>query len=220
MWINRTGWKCITNLLPAIVEKWPAWEERVVHIQLNNAPVHPQPGRLGKQLTQHLSQLWDEAGWDINFVTQPVNLPNMNTLDLAFFLQFSHSSIKKRAQNLNDLIANVEEAYTKLPLDVCRHVWSTAQIVINSILLSDGGNQYKLPHIGKMWITRALGNKQLPMRLPCQAIIAGANIDEATITLSSPPRKQTVSSCVYFLHHHSTFTVSTILLIVALLPLQ
>ncbi len=75
----------INNLLPAIMEKRPAWEERVVKIQLNNAPVHPRPGRLGKQLNQHLTQLRDVAGWDINFVAQPANLPNTNTLDLAFF---------------------------------------------------------------------------------------------------------------------------------------
>ena len=52
---------------------------------------------------------------------------------------------------------------------------------MNSILLSGGGNQYKLPHIGKMRIARALA-KDFPMRLPCQATIAGADIDEAAIT--------------------------------------
>ena len=112
-----------------------------------------------------------------------MNLPDTNILDLAFFCAIQSLQYQKRAENLNNLIANVEEAYAELPLDVCRHVWSTAQIVMNSILLSDGGNQYKLPQIGKMRITRALGrNKHLPMRLPCQAIIAGADIDEAAIT--------------------------------------
>jgi hypothetical protein len=31
----------INKLLPAIMAKWPAWEARVVRIQLDNAPVHP-----------------------------------------------------------------------------------------------------------------------------------------------------------------------------------
>jgi hypothetical protein len=99
---------------------------------------------------------------------------------LPFFRAIQSLQYQKRAQNLDELIANVEEAYAELPLDVCRHVWSTAQIVLNSILLSDGGNQYKLPHIGKMRIACALG-KDFPMHLPCQAIIAGADIDEAAI---------------------------------------
>ncbi len=88
---------------------------------------------------------------------------------------------QKRAANLNELIANVEEAYTELPLDVCRHIWSTAQIVMNSILLSNGSNQYKLPHIGMMQIACALG-EDFPMRLLCQALVAGVVINEATIT--------------------------------------
>ena len=88
----------------------------------------------------------------------------------------------KPVKNLDELIANVEETYAELPINVCRHVWSTAQIVMNSILLSAGGNQYKFPHIGKMRIARALG-KDFPARLPCQALIAGANINEAVITV-------------------------------------
>ena len=45
------------KLQPAIMEKWPAWEERVVRIQLDNAQVHPWPGRLLQRLLDHLAQL-------------------------------------------------------------------------------------------------------------------------------------------------------------------
>ena len=55
------------------------------------------------------------------------------------------------------------------------------QIEMNSVLLSADGNQYKLLHIGKMQIACVLG-KDFPMHLPCQALIAGADINEATIT--------------------------------------
>jgi hypothetical protein len=72
------------KLLLAIVTKWPAWEERIVQIQLDNAPVHPRPGRLPQHLLDHLAQL-GEIGWDINCNLQPPNSPDTNTLDLAFF---------------------------------------------------------------------------------------------------------------------------------------
>ena len=88
--------------------------------------MHPQPGRLDKRLTQHLAQLRDEAGWDIDFVAQPANSPDTNTLDLAFFRAIQSLQYQKPAKNLDELIANVEEAYAELPIDVCRHVWSTA----------------------------------------------------------------------------------------------
>jgi hypothetical protein len=74
----------IANLLPAIMEKWPEREEWVVRIQLDNAPAHPKPGKLGRRLTDHLARL-AVVGWDIDFVAQPPNLPDTNTLDLAFF---------------------------------------------------------------------------------------------------------------------------------------
>ena len=77
----------IEKLLPAIMEKWPAWEERKVRIQFDNA---------------------------------------------------------------------------------------------NSIILCEGGNDYKLPHVGKLKIARSIG-RDFPTRIPCQAVIAGDDINEAAI---------------------------------------
>ena len=38
---------------------------------------------------------------------------------------------KKPAKNLDEMIKIVHEAYTDLPLDVCKNVWTTAQLVMN-----------------------------------------------------------------------------------------
>ena len=86
----------INKLLPAIMGKWPAWEARVIRIQLDNAPMHPQPGRLGERLTQDVVQLRDNAGWDIDFLAQPANSPDTNMLDLAFFMRSSRCNIKNQ----------------------------------------------------------------------------------------------------------------------------
>ncbi len=45
------------------------------------------------------------------------------------------------------MIAIVHDAYAELPLDVCKNVWTTAQLVMNQVLLCNGGNDYKLPHV-------------------------------------------------------------------------
>jgi hypothetical protein len=90
----------IDKLLPAIVEKWPAWEERVVRIQLDNAPVHPRPGHLPQRLLDHLAQL-GEIGWDIDFNLQPPNSPDTNTLDLAFFRAIQTIQYQKKLRNLD-----------------------------------------------------------------------------------------------------------------------
>ena len=120
--------------------------------------------------------------WDIDFYLQPPNSPDTNTLDdLTFFRAIQTIQFTKQSDNLDELIANVEEAYDELPLDVCKHVWSTAQMCMNSILLRNGGNDYKLPHVGKLKIARLIG-RNFPTRLPCQALIANEDITEAAVT--------------------------------------
>ena len=186
----------IDKLLPAIVEKWPAWEERVVRIQLDNAPVHPRPGHLPQRLLDHLAQL-AEIGWDIDFNLQPPNSPDTNTLDLAFFRAIQTIQYQKKSRNLDELIANVEEAYDELPLDVCKHVWSTAQMCMNSIILRNGGNDYKLPHVGKLKVARLI-RRDFPTTLPCQAISPTRTFPKPpSPLLSTPWTPTTVRSFVY-----------------------
>jgi hypothetical protein len=48
-----------------------------------------------------------------------------------------------------------EEAYTDLPLNVCNNVWMRAQLVMNQVLLCNGGNDYNLPLLGKLKISAA-----------------------------------------------------------------
>jgi hypothetical protein len=74
----------LDNLFPAILGKWPAWEQRRVRIQLDNALPHPKPGKLGKRVADRLVE-YSTAGWYIEISMQPANSPDLNSLDLAFF---------------------------------------------------------------------------------------------------------------------------------------
>ena len=49
---------------------------------------------------------------------------------------------------------------------------------MNSTILRNGGNDYKLPHVGKLKVARLLG-RDFPQTLPCQAIISNEDITEA-----------------------------------------
>jgi hypothetical protein len=42
----------LENHFPAILGKWPAWEQRRIRIQLDNAPPHPKPEKLGKRIAE------------------------------------------------------------------------------------------------------------------------------------------------------------------------
>jgi hypothetical protein len=114
--------------------------------------------------------------WDIGFVHQPASSPDCNTLDLTFFRAIQSLQYQKCAKNVDELVAHVQEAFAKLPLDVCRKVWSTAQIVMNQILLHNGNNDYKLPHVGKLK-TETLAGRDISLRLPCRALIDGGALD-------------------------------------------
>ncbi len=142
----------IDNLFPAILGSWPAWEQRRICIQLDN----PKP--------------YSAVGWDIDLAMQPANLPDLNTLDLAFFQAIQSLQYQKPAKNLDKMIPMVHDAHTELPLNICKNVWTTAQLVMNQVLLCNGGSDYKLPHIGKLKIAAANG-RDIPMRLPCRAAI-------------------------------------------------
>jgi hypothetical protein len=90
---------------------------------------------LGKRIAERLAE-YSAVGWDINFVTKPANSPGLNTLDLAFFRAIQSLQYQKPAKNLDEMIKIVHEA----PLGICKNVWTAAQLVMNQVLLCNGGN--------------------------------------------------------------------------------
>jgi hypothetical protein len=124
---------------------------------------------------------YSTVGWDIYFVTQPANSPDLNTLDLAFFRAIQSLQYQKPAKNLDKMIEIVHKVCADLPLDVCKNVWTTAQLVMNQVLLCNGGNNYKLPHVGKLKISAAANGRDM-MQLLCCALIARDHLNADAIT--------------------------------------
>jgi len=168
----------VNNLLPAIEANWPPGSPKRVRIQQDNATPHPPPG--SNSLINTMLAEMATHGWDIAFVTQPPNSPDTNTLDLAFFRAIQSIQYQKPSKNIDELINNVIIAFQELPLDVCIKVWTTAQMVMNEIILAQGSNNYKLPHAGKDKIARELG-QSIPYRLPCKAITSNSHLDGTAI---------------------------------------
>jgi hypothetical protein len=90
----------LDNLLPGIIVKWPAWWPKKVQIQLDNAPAHPIAGKLGATIDARLTEMNAGGCWDIGFVHQPVNSPDFNTLNLAFFHAIQSLQYQKCAKNI------------------------------------------------------------------------------------------------------------------------
>lgn len=90
-------------------------------------------------------------GWNIKFVTQPAQSPDLNVMDLGLFNSLKHrvSQIKERALNIDMLIANVQAAYAQYDAHTLDKVWAHQVDCWNAILKVDGSNQYKPPHRGR-----------------------------------------------------------------------
>ena len=69
----------LTKVIPAIKEKWPAELAKDIYIQWDNARPHQIPR------DEEWFQATQTDGWNINFIFQPPQSPDLNVLDLGLF---------------------------------------------------------------------------------------------------------------------------------------
>ena len=147
----------IDKLLPAIMEKWPpAYREHQILIQQDNATPHCEV------IDEEFGKAVDDVGWDIKLVCQPPNSPDLNVLDLGYFAAIQCLQYKKNAKNVNELIQAVYDSFDELGHHKLNNIFLTLQGVMEQIILNDGGNDYKLPHMNKAKLAR---NNELPLTL-------------------------------------------------------
>ena len=90
----------------------------------------------------------DEIGVKPTVFTQSPNLADTNILDLVFFRAIQSFNDDCPA-NEEELIKSVEKAYGEYPMHKLNYVWLTLQSCLNMMIENDGGNDYKIPHMGK-----------------------------------------------------------------------
>ena len=90
----------------------------------------------------------DEIGLNLTVFTQSPNSPDTNILDLGFFRAIQSFNNDCPA-NEDKLIKSVEKAFGEYPFCKLNCVWLTLQSCLNMIFENDGGNDYKIPHMGK-----------------------------------------------------------------------
>lgn len=94
---------------------------------------------------------------------QPANSPDTNILDLGFFRALQSLQWKQTpAKTIDELIANVQKAWEEFDPVKIKYNWITHQTCMESIVLKEGNNNYKIPHIGKASLDR---DGQLPDQL-------------------------------------------------------
>lgn len=144
--INRheTRKMLVENVIPAIKEKWPRGRAHSsIIIQQDNAKPH-----LAENDAELIAEC-QKGGWDISFRCQPPNSPDFNVLDLGFFNSIQALQHQNAPKSIDELIECVHQAFEDLEWPSLDDVFLSLQMVMNSCMKCEGGNQYKLEHMSK-----------------------------------------------------------------------
>ena len=136
----------IQKFLPVVKERWPMRNERI-KLQQDGAKSHILEDNM------EFKEVVDEIGLNLTVFTQSPNSPDTNILDLGFFRAIQSFNDDCPA-NKEELIKSVEKIYGEYPMCKLNYVWLTLQSCLNMIIENDGGNDYKIPHMGKESLER------------------------------------------------------------------
>jgi len=132
----------LEKVLPAIKEKVPR-RHSTLFIQQDNAGAHIL--RDDPAFKEVVAQL----GREVILINQPPQSPDLNILDLGYFNSIQSLQQKNASNTYPELVQAVQDSFQQLPIQALTNVFITLQLVMEHIILDNGGNNYKLPHINK-----------------------------------------------------------------------
>ncbi|XP_026451339.1 uncharacterized protein LOC113351600 [Papaver somniferum] len=156
--INQKVSMCfmINKVIPAIRAKWPTGNTRTIYIQQDNAK--PHIGKHDKEFKEAASI----DGFNMQLICQPPNSPDMNTLDLEFFVGIQSLQHRVAPEDIDELISAVESAFNNMSARTLNRVFLSHQLCMREVLKCRGGIDYDLQHIGKQSLDR---NGKLPLQI-------------------------------------------------------
>ena len=93
-------------------------------------------------------------------------------MDLGFVNATQALQHQKAPSTIDELVTHVQEAYWEQPTKTVNSIFLTLQKVMESIMVEEGRNTFKLPHMGKEHLSR-IG------RLPLTTVCSQDAIDSA-----------------------------------------
>lgn len=137
------------NVVPAIKSKFPpTYKKKTIYVQQDNAKPHFSDN------DADIVALGSADDWNIKFKAQPANSPDLNVLDLGFFNSIQSLQHEASPDTIDELIDCVQHAFNKLEANTLNNVFTTLQTCMESIMLTGGGNSYKIPHLNKAKLRR------------------------------------------------------------------
>ena len=157
------------QLIPAIRDNAPdCMKEYPILLQLDNAPPH----RILKTKCEEFAAHCRDYALIVLPLFQPANSPDLNVLDLGLFRSLqSHQFSNEAKHNIDDLIEQVLTVFDQYDGKLINDAFLTLQSCMAMVIANNGGNHYKIPHVGKAKM------KELPRAFQLSDII-GDNTDE------------------------------------------
>jgi hypothetical protein len=148
----------IEKLIPAIRLKWPdRGPLRTITIQQDGATAHIPS--TDQEFNEHARQ----GVWNIRLETQAAKSPDTNVLDLSFFRALQALQWRSGCEvHIDGLIQQTLQAFAQFDPRKLDFAFLTLQCCMDDILAINGGNDYRIRHIGK---SRMLNEGTLPTRI-------------------------------------------------------
>ncbi len=146
----------VRKIIPAIRKKWPLSyfddylnRSKTIWIQQDNARVHVSPTDAA------VVQAGMQGGYDIRVKNQPANSPDFNICNLGLFHALDSMQFKIAKTTMDGLIAAVITSYQEMEMTKINNCFITLQRCISEIIMVDGNNNYKIPHMNRARRLRA-----------------------------------------------------------------
>ncbi|XP_057798731.1 uncharacterized protein LOC131014673 [Salvia miltiorrhiza] len=137
-----------SQMIPYFKSKWPSFASKNIFIQQDNAKPHIKVDDLEFLAVPRAD------GFNIQLLCQPANSPDTNVNDLGFFRAIQSLKDQKPANEVGELIKNVQETYNDYPPQKINHVFLTLQCCYQEIMKAKGDNNYKIPYMNKERLER------------------------------------------------------------------
>ncbi|OWZ19565.1 hypothetical protein PHMEG_0006164 [Phytophthora megakarya] len=133
---------------------WPFAEDYVAQRSSKNSPA-------GTELMRNIKVV-DTNVYKHFLIDYPPNSPDLNCLDLGYFAAIQSLQYRTYVKTTMELIGVVQASFEELDNDTLDNICITLQQVMECLLKCEGGNEYKLPHMGKAKLRR---EGRFPIRL-------------------------------------------------------
>ncbi|TBU11490.1 DDE-like endonuclease [Hamiltosporidium tvaerminnensis] len=128
---NRAKGTMITKNVESVTAK-------TIYVQQDNARPHLSDNDVD------IVAFGSADNWNIKFKAQPANSPDLNVLDLGFFNSIQSLQHEASPHTIDELINCVQDAFYQLKANTLDNVFTTLEACMESIMLADGGNGYKI----------------------------------------------------------------------------